>query len=148
MKTLSLITALSAALLLTACGSSATTAESADIKARQQLMQDWRGASDILKGMSENPANFNADVLKEQANFLAGSTAQAWGLFNENAKGGDAKDEVWTDAAGFQAKQAEFDAAVTALQTASQTATQLSDVEPLMGKVGESCGSCHKVYKK
>lgn len=58
------------ALVLTACGDKAPagagSATSTDVKARQDLMQDWRGANDILKGMMENPTNFDVATLKSK----------------------------------------------------------------------------------
>lgn len=141
-----------AALSLTACNkdsstNNASTSNSSDVEARQALMKDWRGANDIIKGMLENPANFDAATLKEQTAFLADS-AKMWGHFaDQNAKG-DSQDAVWTDAAGFKAAADKFDAATAALNAAAQTATSVDDIKAQAGQVGESCGSCHKVYKK
>lgn len=141
------------ALTLGACGSDSTTttandASSDEVKARQSLMQDWRGANDILKGMMENPANFDAAVFKEQAEFINSSTAKMWPLFhNENAKG-KSQDTIWTDAAGYKTKQDEFSTAAQELVAASANAKSADDVHAAFGKMAEGCGSCHKVYKK
>lgn len=141
-------------LVLSACSnnSTSTTAESPAnsdaVKVRQDLMQDWRGSMDILKGMQENPANFNADLAKEQANFLAESSTTMWGHFADaNAKGGS-QDTVWSNPTGFQTAADNFKTAVTALQAASQNATELKDIDSAIGAVGESCGSCHKDFKQ
>lgn len=148
---------LSATLALTACGgekpAETTSADNApaasdSIKARQDLMQDWRGANDIIKGMLENPASFDAAVLQEQTKFLSESTAHAWTHFADPNQKGKSQDAVWADAAGFKAAADKFDTAVSALHTAAQTAKAASDIEAAFGQVGESCGSCHKVFKQ
>lgn len=143
------------ALALTACGGekpadnqAATSAASDSVKARQDLMQDWRAANDILKGMSDNPASFDAAVAKEQAQFLADSSTKMWEHFADANQKGKSQDAVWADAAGFKAAADKFNAAAAALNTAAQTATQITDLEAAMGQVGESCGSCHKVFKQ
>ncbi|OOR87207.1 hypothetical protein B0181_10825 [Moraxella caviae] len=147
MKKFTLVAAIATALTLTACSS--TSNEPAAVKARQDAMQDWRGANDILKGMVENPANFDAAAFKEQAEFIASGTEAMWAHFaNEADKGGDSLDNVWTDAAGFKAKADAFDAAANELVAAAANATQTSDIEAAYGKMGESCGACHKEFKK
>ncbi len=148
LKKITLVTL--ALLVMTACSKSADTASagSTEVADRQALMKDWRAASDILKGMTENPANFDAADVKEQAKFLADGSAKMWTYFGDANAKGEATDAVWSDAAGFKAATENFNAAVAELNTVAQTATQVSDIEAALGKVGESCGSCHKVYKK
>lgn len=133
---------------LTACNQSTEqTANNSDITARQDLMQDWRMATETLKGMSENPTNFDMQVLKEQAQLLKDTTPTMWTHFNDNAKGGNAKDTIWTDKAGFLSAQEKFAAAVNELHTTAQTAQSATDIEQALGGVGESCGGCHKAFK-
>lgn len=148
------------ALALTACGgdkastetsapASAEQAATTDpVTARQDLMQDWRAANEILKGMSDNPANFDAAVAKEQAQLLADGSTKMWEYFADANQKGKSQDAVWSDAAGFKAAADKFNAAAAALNTAAQSATQIGDLEAAMGQVGESCGGCHKVYKQ
>lgn len=140
------------ALVLTACGdkapAGASSATSTDVKARQDLMQDWRGANDILKGMMENPTNFDAATFKEQAEFISGSTTQMWTHFNDANAKGNSQDAVWSDATGFQTKKDEFDAAAQNLVAVATTAQSADDVNAAFGAMAEGCGSCHKVYKK
>lgn len=141
------------ALALTACGgdkaSETTTAPASNAVAdRQALMQDWRAANDILKGMSENPANFDPAVAKEQAQFFADSSVKMWEHFADATQKGKSQDAVWSDPEGFKVAVEKFNTAVAELNTVAQTATQITDLEPAMGKVGESCGGCHKVFKQ
>lgn len=145
------------ALALTACGGDKASTETAStaepsavdvVSERQKLMQDWRAANDILKGMADNPANFDAAVAKEQAQFLSDSSAKMWEYFADANQKGKSQDAVWSDAEGFKAAADKFNAAAAALNTAAQSATQIGDLEAAMGQVGESCGGCHKVYKQ
>lgn len=146
--------AMATVLTLTACGgdkapaSTEAPTQTDSVKARQDIMQDWRGANDIMKGMLENPANFDAAAFKEQAESIQKSTAEAWGHFGDANAKGKSQDAVWTDAADFQAKKDAFDSAVAELVTVAGTAKTADEVAGALGKVGESCGSCHKVYKQ
>lgn len=134
------------ALALTACSSKTQTAD--DIKARQDIMQDWRISNDIMKGMTEKPETFDAAAFKEQADSIKASTDHVWSHFADAANKGKAQDAVWSDATGFKAKADEFNAAATALSDAAANAQSADDVSAPLGKLGESCGSCHKAYKQ
>lgn len=151
-----MITALAASLVLTACGKEekaaeapAAQAEVSSIKARQDLMQDWRGANEAMKGMLENPASFDAAAFKERAELISNSTANMWKHFEGEAnKGGESQDAVWTDAAAFKAEADKFSAAAADLVAAASTAQSAADVEAQFGAMAGTCGSCHKVFKK
>lgn len=144
------------ALTLTACNKdNATTATDTaastavdDVATRQALMKDWGAASEIIKGMVEDPSRFDSAVLQEQTKFLADSSSQMWTHFANEANKGKSQDAVWTDAAGFKAAADKFNAAVANLNTVAQTAQSADDIGAALGQVGESCGSCHKVFKK
>ena len=142
--TLALITA--ATLTLGACSSKTATTE--DVKARQDIMQDWRASSDIMKGMLEKPDTFDAATFKEQADLIANSTSDAWTHFGNEANKGGSQDTVWTDAEDFKAQAEQFNVAASELSAAAASATSVEDVQAAFGKVGESCGSCHKAYKQ
>lgn len=58
----------------------------------------------------------------------------------------DARPEIWTDRAGFEADaQALHDAALT-LQTAA-AAGDMAAVQAAFGTVGQACGACHTDYR-
>lgn len=157
MQTKTLLAALAAATLaLTACGKNETAgastaaapADQSVVKAREDLMTDWRRANQTLKGMIENPSTFDAATFKENADKIANSTEQMWTYFEgEAAKGGEAADAIWTDAAGFKAETEKFTAAASALSAAAATASSAADVEKLYGEMASSCGSCHKGFR-
>lgn len=135
-----------ATLTIAACSSKTQTPN--DVQTRQDIMQDWRMSGDIMKGMIEKPETFDAKAFKEQADAIKTSTAHVWTHFANEADKGGSQDTVWTDAAGFKAKADEFNAAVDALATAAANAQTPADVEAAFGKMGETCGSCHKAYKQ
>lgn len=145
------IAPLALAVALAGCGDNNTASDNSQktaIKARQDGMKDWRGANEIMKGMLENPASFDAATFKEQAKFISDSTATVWTHFSDPAtKGGEAKETVWSDAAGFKAKQDEFNTAVANLVAVSETAKSADDVKVAFGSMAGNCGSCHKAYK-
>lgn len=134
---------------LTACGGDkADSAQSDSVKARQDLMQDWRGANDIMKGMMENPSTFDPATFKEQANFINDGNSAMWAHFADANAKGKSQDAVWTDAQGFTDKKDAFMTASANLAAQADTAKTAADVEQAFGVMAESCGSCHKVYKK
>lgn len=137
-------------LILSACSNQETgTANNTDaVKARQDLMKDWRGANDIMKGMLENPASFDAAAFKEQAEFISGSNAAMWTHFADANTKGKSQDAVWSDAAGFKAKQDEFSTALNNLVSVASNAKSADDVKQAFGAMAENCGSCHKIYKQ
>ena len=148
-KTMALVVAIC---LLSACNnqpaSNDNTANADPVKTRQNLMKDWRGANDIMKGMLENPASFDAAAFAEQANFIQSSSAAMWANFADSNAKGKSQDAVWSDAAGFKTKQDAFDSAVSNLVTVAQNAKSADDVKQAFGAMAENCGSCHKVYKQ
>ncbi|CAN5402757.1 cytochrome c [soil metagenome] len=57
-----------------------------------------------------------------------------------------AKPEIWTDRAGFEAKAADYAAAVDKLGELAQ-ANDVEGFEAQFAVVRSSCGSCHGVYR-
>lgn len=136
---------------LTGCGQPRTSAgnpNTSDVAQRQALMKDWRSANDIMKGMVENPANFDAAVIQEQAKFIQSTSSQMWSYYGDSSAKGNAQDTIWSDPTAFGEASANFDAAVTALNAAAQTATTPADIEAPLAQMYESCGSCHKQFKR
>lgn len=137
---------------LTACGGDKISTQNGDttndnVKARQALMKDWRGANDIIGGMVENPSSFDKATLQEQVEFLSSSANNMWTYFDDANAKGKSQEVVWTDAAGFKAKADEFNKAVAELSIVASSATSADDINAAAGAVSESCGSCHKIYK-
>ncbi|MFW2176721.1 MULTISPECIES: c-type cytochrome [unclassified Moraxella] len=112
--------------------------------AREKIMKDWSKANKAMGAMVKDPTKFNAEQFKAEANKL---NQDPWGHFADNAKGGDAKDAIWTDKAGFQQEIDKYKSAMTALTTATTTATNVDGVKAQFGDVGASCKSCHDKFK-
>lgn len=155
-KKFALTALLASALAITACSKSETAAAPAteaaastnQIEARENLMKDWRRANETMKGMLENPSSFDAATFKQNADIIANSTADMWKHFEgDAAKGGEAKETIWTDAAAFKAETEKFNAAATALATAAASAQSAADVEKQFGEMASTCGSCHKAFR-
>lgn len=96
-----------------------TPAEHQD--AREDIMKQYGRTSKALRGMTEDPAKFNADELKKHVETLK---QDPWGHFPDTAKGGDAKEEIWINPAEFQAQVDKYKTAVSALETAADQCDQ------------------------
>lgn len=120
-----------------------TPAEHQD--AREDIMKQYGRTSKALRGMTEDPAKFNADELKKHVETLK---QDPWGHFQDTAKGGDAKEEIWINPAEFQAQVDKYKTAVSALETAAANATSIDAVKAQIGDVGASCKSCHEKFKE
>lgn len=130
---------------LSACSQNASHQ---DINERQALMKNWQTAFGTIKRMAENPASFDKATLQEQVQIIKKDESVMWTYFHEDAQGGKTHENAWTDKAGFVSAQNTFSQALTQLDQAAQTANTISDVEPALGALYESCGGCHKVFKK
>lgn len=113
--------------------------------AREDIMKSWKNANQTMGGMVKNPSSFNAVTFKDAAAKL---NQDPWAHFTADAKGGDAKDAIWTDTAGFQQQIDKFKTAATNLNTAAATATNVDGVKAQFGEVGASCKSCHDKFKE
>lgn len=123
----------------------ATATDVNPVKARIQIMKDWGKAMKTMGGMVKEPNSFNAETFKTEAQKL---TADPWQHFADGTKGGEAKEEIWTQADDFKAEIEKFTTAVQALTTATQSASSLDNVKAQFADVGASCKSCHDKYKK
>ena len=137
------ITLMAAALGLTACSSPTDT----DVKTRQDSMKSWGDAMGVMGDMAKAPDTFDAAVFKEQAAFLAEDAASPWSHFENQEAMGNATEAVWSNADGFRAEADNFQKVTAELNAAAQNATNIDDVMPAFGQVGESCKSCHTEFR-
>ena len=114
-------------------------------KAREKIMKEFKHTNQTIGAMVKNPNKFDAAVVKAEAAKL---NQDVWVHYPETAKGGDAKDEIWTDKAGFQQQIDKFKTAASALNAAAATATSVDGIKTQFGDVGASCKSCHDKFKK
>jgi cytochrome c556 len=117
------------------------------VKGRQAGMRLSAALMGGIKGAIDR-----GDDVKTQA-FAAGSIAN-WaaaipGLFPEgsNVPPTGALPTVWSDAPGFAAKAAAYQAAATKLADAAKAGDKAA-FAAAFGEVRASCGGCHEGYKK
>ena len=135
-------------LLALAVAPFAVAVDADPISARQDEMEGVLDAMKVLSGIAKKQAPFDAAVVKQNATAIAGHLAKAKDLFPAGSdKGGMetwAKPEIWSDRAGFDAKmQAGHDAALALAGVADEAA-----FPPAMGKLGNTCKSCHESFRR
>lgn len=70
-----------------------------------------------------------------------------WAAFAPGTQGGGAKDNVWSDAAGFAKAKDNFLATLKPL-TAAADEGDLDKLRAAFAKTGASCKACHDSYRK
>jgi cytochrome c556 len=128
-------------------------ADEAAIKARQGLMRIYAQNLGILGGMAKEQTEYN----QEAASAAAARLLQA-ATFDQSAmwpQGSDnvamagktaAKAELWST---FPAVMENSKAMVDAAEMMNASAgVDLASLQAAMGKVGASCGGCHKLYRQ
>lgn len=113
--------------------------------ARESIMKSWGKANKAMGAMVKDPASFNAANFKAEADKL--TSQDPWQHFTADAKGGEAKDAVWTDAVGFQQHIDKYKNAAAALTTAAATATNVDGIKTQYTELSASCKSCHEKFK-
>jgi cytochrome c556 len=120
----------------------------AAIKARQEAMEGIGSAMGPLAAIAKGETPFDAAVVKKNAEAIAEGLKKSGALFPEGSDEGDvetwAKKEIWANSADFELK----------MQTARSQAEALGAVtdeaayRPALGKLGNSCKSCHQDYRR
>jgi cytochrome c556 len=128
-------------------GASAQNADAA-FKYRKAVMSALGGHMGSLGAIAKGEVSHGNHMVGHAAaiNAIAGMTAD---LFPAGS-GGDntrAKDEIWSNAADFKAKVADFQNAA-AMVFAAANSGDAAAVGKAMGALGGSCGGCHKPYRK
>lgn len=125
--------------------SMSTGIESADkrIAMMKELGMNMKAIAGVAKGeMAYSPElNAKATRIDEIADALPD-------LFPVGTGGPKtrAKDEIWSDKAGFTKALAEFKAASTNLVAAVETGDQ-GKIGAALGATGKTCGGCHKPFR-
>lgn len=119
----------------------------AAIEARKNLMSATNKEMKAVSNMVKGGEPFDAAKVQTALKTAETNTAKAKSLFPADSKeGGEtrATPAVWSNAADFDKKFAEFAAVIKTAQTATK------DLESLKGefkKVEDSCNACHKDYR-
>jgi cytochrome c556 len=118
------------------------------IEARVEAMEHVGGAMGPLAAIAKKEAPFDAAVVAKNAGVIAEELKKAATLFPEGSDKGDAetwaKAEIWANFADFELKMQTARAQAEALQAVTEEAA----FRPALGKLGNSCKSCHQTYRR
>jgi cytochrome c556 len=119
------------------------------VKQRQAAMTLQGKYFGPLGGMLKGAVPYDANVVARNAAFLDALSKMPWDGFTEGTKGEKSRalPVIWSDAAKFKQAQDQFQAAVTALVTASKGGDE-AKVKAAIGDVGKACGSCHDNFRE
>ena len=121
------------------------------VKARNAQMQMIAYHTGLLGGMAKGDIPYDAATATAAAKNLASAAAMEravlWieGSEQGAVAGSRAKADIWTDAAGFDAKSVGLITAANAMVDAA--GQDLDSLRAAMGGVGAACGDCHKAYR-
>lgn len=123
-------------------------AQADPIKDRQAKMEIVGKSMGIVGKMAKGQADF--DGAAALAAFVAmKDAAQGFEtLFPEGTETGgetEAAPAIFTDKAGFEAKQKDFEASLVKVTAAAPESVEA--LGALVGEVGKNCGVCHKAYR-
>lgn len=119
------------------------------VKARHAQMQMVGYHIGVLGGVAKGEIAYDSAVVDAAANNLASLAGMAhatlWVEGSEQGavEGSRAKAEIWSDAAGFDAKFTDMETAALALVGAADAGA----VGAGMGALGGSCKGCHETYR-
>ncbi len=115
---------------------------------RHELMEKSKDAAKPVGGMLKGEVEFDAETA--MASFkawveIAGQFGELFPEGTETGHGTEARKEIWTDRAGFEAELKKFsDAANAAVAANPQT---LEELNAAAGPVFKTCKSCHEGYR-
>lgn len=121
------------------------------IEARHGIMVYRAMNIGALGAMAKGEVAYDAAAAQKAADNLAAAAhlddSMLWPEGSDNGAhaGTIALPALWADKAGFDAKYADFRAATEAMQGAAGQGLEALQAE--MGKLGPTCGACHKAYR-
>ncbi len=117
------------------------------VKYRQAALTVMASHFSRMQPVVRGQAPYDAAQIKANVDILKTLAALPWAGFGPGTEGGDAKPEVWSNAADFKDKQQRLIDNVGKLSAAADSG-DLSKVRVAFGDVGASCKACHDVYRK
>lgn len=114
------------------------------VMARMNLMVDVAAATKTLGDMAKGVKPFDPALAAQARSDLITAADQVQARFEarEGDPKSEARAEIWTDWAGFLARNEAMRAAALALDPAT-----LGSLRSGMGAVGQSCSGCHQDYR-
>lgn len=147
MKTMRLSTSAAIALTIVVSISAAAMTATESITLRIKEMNGVRDGMMTVAAIAKNEQPFDAEVVRINAEKMAGHLAKTEKLFSEGSGEGDvqtwAKPEIWSDRAHFDELMQTTHQAMVELQSV----TEAEALRPALGKVGYGCKSCHDLYR-
>lgn len=117
------------------------------VKYRQAALTVMASHFSRMQPVVRGQAPYDAAQIKANVDILKTLAALPWAGFGPGTEGGDAKPEVWSNAADFKDKQQRLIDNVGKLSLAADSG-DLAKVRAAFGEVGASCKACHDVYRK
>ena len=115
---------------------------------RQEMMKGVRDAAKPLGQMMKGEKDFDAAAAMDSLKVFQHSANNFGDLFPEGSDSGyetEALESIWSDRAGFDAKLADFGAAVDAAIAANPQ--DLNGLRKAAGPVFKQCKACHEGYR-
>ena len=109
-------------------------------------LKDWWTIGAMIEGQKA----FDAEAFKQHAKVFSEKTLEPFDHFQKDDKGlnGNAKNEVWTQAAKFKKEENQFRLAVVKFNQSASRAKDAQTVKADYAVLRQSCISCHKAYKE
>lgn len=123
-------------------------ANAGPIEDRKAKMKTVGKSIGIVAKMAKGQADFDAQAALQAFVDMKAAAAGFEELFPEGSETGgktEAAPAIFTDRAGFEAKQAEFEATLEKVTVAAPA--DLVALKVSLGEVGANCGTCHKAYR-
>ncbi|MBO9355878.1 cytochrome c [Bordetella petrii] len=117
------------------------------IKYRQSALTLMGSHFGRMQPVVKGQAPYDAAQIKANVQLLNTLADLPWAGFGPGTEGGEARPEVWSDAAGFQQKRDRLKENLAKL-TAAADSGDLGQLRAAFGDVGASCKACHDSYRK
>ena len=120
--------------------------QNATVKARMEAMSEIAANMKTLGKMAQGAIEFDAAVARTAATVIAQQAAMTTTLFapRETDPLSEAKPLIWDDFDGFSGKAQDMEGVALAV---SRSVQNIGDVKAALGALGETCKSCHAVYR-
>jgi cytochrome c556 len=135
------------AIVAIACSATAVLAQETPIEVRQKLMKRNNEHAKTVSAMAKGEAAFDAAKVNAAYTDWTDTAKKLPDLFPDNSKTGNktrAKPEIWTNAADFKVKIADFAKVVADTKTEASTA---AGVKTAFSKLIKACDGCHDTFR-
>lgn len=120
----------------------------AEIEDRQAKMKTVGKSIGIVSKMAKGESDFDSTIALKAFVDMKEAAKGFQTLFPEGTETGgetEAAPAIFSDRAGFEAKQSEF---LVALEAATASApADIGALRATLGSVGKNCGACHETYR-